>query len=201
MQILTQLIDLVFPPRETERCVRDALPDSLPHLPRRVYGCTALTSYRHSLVKAAVLENKFHKHEKAARLLAAPLHTWLSSLQGEIILIPIPLGPRRLRERGHNQVTSILSHLPKDQRITIETSLLIRPRDTTPQTSLQKSERLTNLTHAFTFYPLQQEKLYGKTIVIVDDVCTTGSTLLAAKRAIHPHLPESTPLHLVAIAH
>jgi predicted amidophosphoribosyltransferase len=201
MQILTSLLDLIFPPRETELELRSATTATLPFAARRVYGCTSLSSYQHPLVRAAVIENKFYQHPKAAQLLSTPLQIWLTTIPGEVILIPIPLGPRRKRERGHNQVASILDRLPRQPQHCIEPSLIQRPKDTLPQTSLQKAHRQTNLKTAFTCGPVDVDYFLNKTIVIVDDVCTTGATLHAAKAALAPHLPPHTPLFLVAIAH
>lgn len=54
---------------------------------------------------------------------------------------------------------------------------------------------------AFTASPPALAELADKNVIIIDDVVTTGATLLAAKQAITPHLPSGSTLTLLAIAH
>ncbi len=90
------------------------------------------------------------------------------------MIIPIPLHARRMRWRGFNQAEEIARAL--DLRIPINTDILKRVRYTTPQVSMKnKRKRQQNLAHAFTV--ICPEAVYGKRILLIDDVMTTGATL------------------------
>ena len=89
--------------------------------------------------------------------------------------MPVPLHAQRLREREFNQ-SAMLAH-PLSQHLgrPLVLGQLTRTRQTIPQTSLTRKERLTNLRGAFAV--THPETLQGQTILLVDDVMTTGTTL------------------------
>ena len=91
------------------------------------------------------------------------------------IIIPIPLHPKRLRERGYNQSEYIARGISEITGIPIDTTHVIRSRNT-PKQALQRGEqRLTNIAGAFEVN--HPEQLYHKHILLVDDVITTGETM------------------------
>jgi ComF family protein len=114
------------------------------------------------------------------------------------VFIPIPLGRQRYRERGYNQVLRILKKCPAN--ITIDTRSLTRSKETLAQSALNKSDRLKNLKNAFTF---DKNKLKGhySTIVLFDDVLTTGATLESAKNVVTEQLDDGVKIICLAIAH
>lgn len=91
------------------------------------------------------------------------------------IIMPVPLHVQRLREREFNQSALLASPLSQHLGLPLVLGQLMRIRQTVPQTSLTKKERLTNLRGAFAVP--QPEKIRGKTILLVDDVMTTGTTI------------------------
>ena len=100
----------------------------------------------------------------------------------QIIIIPVPLHKKRQRERGFNQAELLALELQKFWPIKVENMLTTRQRYTTTQTKLSRSERQTNLKNAFI---LSSDKdLRNKTVIIVDDVITTGSTILEVANLI-----------------
>ncbi|HWH16387.1 MAG TPA: hypothetical protein VNU25_02275 [Candidatus Paceibacterota bacterium] len=192
MRFLRVLLDLLFPPRDTEALVRDATVEDLGrHVRPQVSkdGRVFLMPYRTPLVRALIREAKFKDNEHAAQLLALALREYLESwlLDQEayeaqsVFVVPIPLSKERLRERGYNQAERIaraaLADLPG---ITVAPALA-RSRDTLPQTSLSRRKRLQNMAHAFR----ATEPVSGAhTYIVFDDVSTTGATLAAATRAL-----------------
>lgn len=91
------------------------------------------------------------------------------------VLIPIPLHPQRLREREYNQSLLLAHGLSQHLQIPLLLSCLLRVKQTVPQTSLSKKERLTNLHRAFAVENVSRIK--GQRILLIDDVFTTGTTL------------------------
>lgn len=94
-------------------------------------------------------------------------------------LIPIPLGPARLRSRGYNQSAVLAEALGNRLRMPVAGRVLARRRETTSQTALTPEARRANLAGAF----LAQQRAPAHP-VLVDDVFTTGATLAEAAAAL-----------------
>ena len=105
----------------------------------------------------------------------------LEPLTGRVCLIPIPLGARRLAERGYNQSERLAAALAGRVGGVVRADLLRRTRDTRTQTALTPEARQANLAGAFVALgPPPPARA-----VLVDDVFTTGATLGAAAAALH----------------
>jgi ComF family protein len=88
-------------------------------------------------------------------------------------IVPVPLAPRRYRERGYNQATELALAIRAVTGVSVTTELVIRQRDTPEQAGLDRSARRTNVKGAFTaLAPLRARR-----VAILDDVVTTGSTV------------------------
>ena len=96
------------------------------------------------------------------------------------LIIPMPLHPVRLRERGFNQAVEIARRISKKSGIPLRPALCRRVRDTASQTGFPWKEREKNIRDAFDC----EGKLNGKHIAIVDDVMTTGATLNELARVL-----------------
>lgn len=90
------------------------------------------------------------------------------------LVLPVPLAPGRLRERGFNQAELLAREIAKGLGIPFSAGILIKPQETPHQTGLTREERRKNLQGAFRVK--DPEKIRGKKILVVDDVLTTGST-------------------------
>ena len=96
-------------------------------------------------------------------------------------LVPVPLSAQRLRDRGFNQALLLAKQLCPERTLD---QALIRLRDTAAQSGLSRSDRLVNLHHAFMVNPHCLPRLRDSRVVLVDDVTTTGTTLLACTQAL-----------------
>lgn len=115
---------------------------------------------------------KFHERLAMATLLAA-LFDLEAPPGSPAALIPVPLHPRRLRQRGFNQALELARHLAERRAATLLPRGLIRRRATVPQSELPAPRRRQNLKRAF--------KVNGVTplpshVALIDDVMTTGAT-------------------------
>lgn len=98
------------------------------------------------------------------------------------VLIPIPVHSSRRRRRGFNQAEELAMRLSKRWGIPVETGILIRNKKTMPQRGLNPKERLENLTAAFGVS--NSRRNVPESVLLVDDIYTTGSTMEACARAL-----------------
>lgn len=201
MKIVNSVLAFLFPPRATEQIVANLTEEELreAYAPKTYDGCIALTSYRDPRIRACIHEIKFHNNERAAYLLGSLLGMWIHKyVENGTHVIPIPLSKKRLRTRGYNQVARIVDYaITYHDGLTLSPSLVLRTRTTTPQTELPKEKRLQNMENAFMCPP--HATLEGMSLLLVDDVYTTGATMKSAREALLAHNPRAVTC--VTIAH
>lgn len=144
-------------------------------------------------LRAAIHQHKYMGREG----LAVPLGRMLWSVLGRHWrpsrfdrVVPVPLHPHRMRNRGFNQAYALIRRWPELARAQgyavptdwIAPRMLQRRRATRPQTGLRKSQRAENLRDAFTM--AAGYRIEGLNILLVDDVLTTGATVDACARAL-----------------
>lgn len=199
-------LDFWFPPSDSMLILRALSMQSplLYYKPTYPHDILALASYTEPYIKASITAGKFEHNEAALKRLGVLLHhhlkitdRWLAT---DTIFVPIPLHPKRERERGYNQVTILLQAALKNSDYRIS-PLLRRTIHTSPQSHLTRAERLTHLKEVFAFEPRIIDWNSLKQVVIVDDVATTGSTLTAAVAALRPHVPKHIRIERLAFAH
>jgi ComF family protein len=97
-------------------------------------------------------------------------------------VVPVPLHPRRLAERGYNQSALLAARVARELGAPLLTSVLAREVDTASQVELSGQERQTNVAGAFS--ATSRASVEGRALVLVDDVSTTGATLDACRRVL-----------------
>lgn len=110
----------------------------------------------------------------------------LAGLTESDVILPLPLSRARLQTRGFNQSWLLAQHLraQSGSPAQLDAGMLLRIRDTAPQSSLALKDRLGNVNGAFAVDPLQAQHLAGRHVVLVDDVMTSGASIYAAAPAL-----------------
>jgi len=99
-----------------------------------------------------------------------------------LLIMPVPLHPRRLRERGFNQSQLLAAHVSRTLHMDLDFLSLRRIRYTPAQVSLAKKDRRHNVLGAFEL--INSDVVNGRSVLLVDDVVTTGSTLNECARIL-----------------
>lgn len=143
-----------------------------------------LAPLRYEGVVAQLLPRfKFHHQLAAGKVLATAIaHAVVDSGIADAmdLLLPMPLHPKRLAQRGYNQVVELARPLSKTLQRPLRLDLLQRVRDTAPQTGLDARARRRNLRGAF----VAASAVQGMRVLLLDDVITTGTSLREASRAL-----------------
>ena len=133
-------------------------------------------------ISYAIQKLKYDRDMGIAEVLANFLVELYNNNKMEIdMVIPVPLSPRRLKERGYNQADLLARPFSMIINKPLIKQSLRRSRDTRSQVGLDRQERSSNVAEAFVANP---NLVQGKNIVLIDDVSTTGATLEACAAAL-----------------
>ena len=146
-------------------------------------ACVAAVAYEYPWSRL-ILEFKFGQRPGWAPRFAMLLRSapWVEpALENAGLVLPMPLSAQRMRERGFNQALELARHLAPAK---CRPGLLLRIKDTPPQSALKRAQRLHNVRHAFAVEPLRAGELAHARVVLVDDVMTSGASLYAAALAL-----------------
>ncbi len=190
------LLDLLYPPRCTgcdrvdwrfcDRCTADlvAVPLGTTHEVSTPDGVLVASTGRHSgRLQDAVQALKYNGARDVARPLGKRLAGRLATTDWPApeVVVPVPLGQKRLKQRGYNQAGLLAAALADEIGVPLVPDAIQRARETRSQVGLGRSERLANMSDAFVAQPAM---VGGKGVLIVDDVFTTGATLAACAAAL-----------------
>ena len=146
------------------------------------YDRTLVASNYAPPVDQLVLQLKFGHRLALAALMARRLvavaqqdDAWLANPPA--LLCPVPLGPRRLAQRGYNQALEIARPLARVLGVTLHARLVARVRETAAQSSVAPARRRANIAGAFAVPAPALALIRGRHIGVVDDVMTSGGTL------------------------
>jgi ComF family protein len=98
------------------------------------------------------------------------------------LIVPVPLHPKRLRWRGFNQSVLLAREVSRAYDLPMNPFILVREKETSPQTQLSEEERRKNVRRAFSVR--SAESLDGKAVLLVDDVYTSGATVNECSRIL-----------------
>ncbi|MFH1098624.1 MAG: ComF family protein [Candidatus Uhrbacteria bacterium] len=156
-----------------------------------IKGVMAIARYSDPIIQRIVHAVKYASAQAVADAFAVLIGAFVESSVAEIfrqrignnaLIVPVPLHRRRAFARGFNQSELIAAALAGRGFGTMAINLLIRERSTRPQVELAHGERTKNVKDAFQC--IAPDAVRGRTIVIVDDVVTTGATIGACAHAL-----------------
>lgn len=142
------------------------------------------------VIRKAIHQMKYRNVRSLSPYLAGFLADYMGSdrLDGEVLL-PVPLHPRRMRERGYNQSGLLAKEVGRLTGLPVIEDCLIRVRQVQPQVrAADLEERRRNVADAFLCL---DDRVRGKRVIVVDDVCTSGATLEACATALKNRSAES----------
>lgn len=155
-------------------------------------ACFAAVPYAYPWA-GLITDYKFNNNPGLASTFATLLRStpWIEhALEQAELILPMPLSNQRLKARGFNQALllaqSLASDLPEAHVSgqNAVANLLMRIKDTPPQSSLDRASRLVSVRDAFAVDPLRIAMVKGKRVTLVDDVMTSGASLFAAANTL-----------------
>jgi ComF family protein len=208
-QILQQALDLLFPTRCAAcqhsgailcpACIAAIRPLSPPYCrhcntpldasgickncryaPLRLSGLRVASKYEGTL-RASIHALKYAGNRRVAEPLGSLLAQAyrIYGLRADMI-VPVPLHSERIQQRGYNQAFLLAQMCSRCTNVPLNSSLVRRTRPTSSQVHLGMRERQSNVAGAFSCPPtITNGALRGRSILLIDDVCTTGATLEA----------------------
>ena len=180
-------------------CPRCALPTSRGEICGRCLGKTphydaARAAFRYEFPLDKLIQSFKYGHRLAlCDFLGRQLAQLAHGLEADLI-VPMPLHPERLRERGFNQALELARPLAKTLRLPLDSRHCQRVRHTPAQAALPWKERVKNIRNAFHC----TADFSGQRILLVDDVMTTGATLDECARTLKLHGAAHVTLLVVA---
>ena len=148
-------------------------------LTRKKYlRCARSVGYYDGVLRKAIHLLKYKLKSNLAvplgDIMANQMQSFFSETEYHSIM-PVPLHPRRLRERGFNQALALARVIGKKYRINLNSYNLTRNRETKPQVGLSEHDRIDNVKNAFSL--LKSDRITDKDVLLVDDVYTSGNTV------------------------
>lgn len=155
---------------------------------RPIYDKARCATYYDGPIKKMIYELKYNKSIWIAKDLANFLEGCVrGAYDNEQIdaICPVPLFPTRRRMRTYNQASLVGEIVAKHLKIPFREDILLRIHNTSTQTNKNIDKRFENMKHAFLSPDSVKSYVYGKTILLVDDVMTTGATFNACAEALY----------------
>lgn len=144
--------------------------------------CIRSVTYFGGVLQQAIHQFKYKGLKQLAKPLGGLMAEYLKEHPIPVdVVVPVPLHVARFRERGYNQAALLAREMAGGAGLVVDERTLVRRRATAPQVDLDAEERKVNVRGAFRCV---SDALTGRDVLLVDDVCTTGSTLDACAVAL-----------------
>lgn len=134
------------------------------------------------IARSLALRLKYGRKTALAATMARYMAVHLGDIPSDSIIMPVPLHRRRLWGRGFNQAVLIARSLAATQHLPVECRTLIRTRATPPLKAMSMAQRRRAVSGAFAI--ATGRTVAGRTVILVDDILTTGSTAGACARVL-----------------
>lgn len=137
-------------------------------------------------IAAFKYENKPHLSRPLAQWLA---HAWLgvTNQATAFTVVPIPMHPDKQRQRGFNQAELLATHFCEQTRLPLKAQGLLRSRETAAQFQLSAGDREHNLADAFSLGAAFRKRSPSGSVLLLDDIYTTGATARSAAQTLRRH--------------
>jgi competence protein ComFC len=145
------------------------------------FTCTQYGLYERVLMMDYKYHDKAWIGRKVGDILADRMRS--ESLLPNLV-VPVPIHKDREAKRGYNQVELMARQYAKLTELTLESRILIRTKNTLPMRNLGVFERIANVQDAFSIRKGSEDILAGNTILLIDDIYTTGSTADSCTQAL-----------------
>lgn len=147
------------------------------------FPALSCVDYEHPVIRTVLTTIKFHHNQRVAEAWALVMLDKLKTMKrfpiSGAVWVPIPIHPNRLKQRGFNQVDVLFKPIARSLGLDY-VPILRRVKDTVPLFGLNPHERLGMISGAFGLDEQYLALVKGRQIVIVDDIFTTGASLLEA---------------------
>ena len=147
---------------------------------RKPYFDSAFSLFKYSKQSQKILHKlKYNDKPHMSKHLALWLFNRMTSAETKSYqyIIPIPIHRKRMRQRFYNQSALLADYFSKYSGIRFLPNALIKTKYHAPQTGLSQAERLSNVKNSFSINPKIIKFIVGYSVILIDDVYTTGSTL------------------------
>lgn len=136
-----------------------------------IYTCGVYEKNLQKLIRGL----KYHKQRELAFYLAKFMYEYFVkiNLEGDFQVVPVPLHKNRIKKRKYNHMELVAEEFCRLSGFVPNYELIKRVKDTKPQYKLSRQERMRNLADAFV---VDKEKDTHKSLLLLDDICTTGAT-------------------------
>jgi ComF family protein len=150
----------------------------------------SVTNYQNKIVSSLIVQGKYsflpEVYELLGQYMVDTLQSQHISFPKHALLCPIPLHPSRERWRGFNQSGILAETIAEAYQLEVR-PFLTRRKATRTQKNLDRIHRQSNMAGSFAITPSCTQSLPGKTVIVIDDVTTTGATVGEAAETLKRH--------------
>ncbi len=202
--IISTILDLIYPP--SNKCIICNAEDFIGICPlckskiKRIENQDNILAYGYygGVLKELILAFKYDKNFTAAKVISELLLNLVYEKKIECdVICYVPMSKSSIKKRGFNQCEIIAKYLSRSLNVPVSNSL-IKIKDTKEQKSLSKEERYKNIKDAF---KIRENNILNKRILLIDDVVTTGATLLECKKILENCNIEEITILTIAKSH